>query len=128
MNDSCPLLIHRLLDRGPRLQPDNLLITKTRDGYHSISLREHMRRTYRLASACAAWGAKRGDVIASFCWNTGRHYQMYHAIPSMGCCLHTLNVRLSPKELVYIINHAEDRVIFVDGEAKRAAQCNHFCT
>ena len=45
----------------------------------------------------------------TFCWNTGRHLQCYHAIPCMGSVIHTLNIRLSPKELSYIITHAGDR-------------------
>ncbi|MDH5738470.1 MAG: long-chain fatty acid--CoA ligase, partial [Gammaproteobacteria bacterium] len=64
--------------------------------------------------ALAAHGIKVGDRVASFMWNNYRHLELYQAVPSMGAVLHTLNIRLSPTDLEYIINHAEDRVIFVD--------------
>lgn len=113
---SPPLLLHRLLDRGPRLQSDNRVITKIDNGYHELSYKQHMIQTYRLASALHKWGIKRGDMVATYCWNTGRHLQMYHAIPCMGAVIHTLNIRLSVEELTYIINHAEDKIIIIDAD------------
>merc|ERR1719445_21485 len=111
---SPPLLLHRLLDRGPRLQPNNHVITKIDNGYNYVSYRDHMTQTYRLASALHSWGIKIGDVVGTYAYNSGRHMQMYHAIPCMGAVLHTLNIRLSTEELIYIINHGEDRVIIAD--------------
>ena len=84
------------------------------DGYHRITYAQHQKRVYQLASALSAWGANPGDRIGTFMWNTGRHLQCYHALPSMGCVMHTINIRLSPAELGYIITHAEDRVILCD--------------
>jgi fatty-acyl-CoA synthase len=61
-------------------------------------------------------GVAEGDRVATFGWNTFRHLELYYAVPCMGAVLHTLNLRLSPADLEYIINHAEDRVIFIDEE------------
>jgi len=59
-------------------------------------------------------GVGDGDRVATFAWNTQRHLEAYMAAPCMGAVLHTLNIRLFPEQLVYIANHAEDRVIIVD--------------
>ena len=59
-------------------------------------------------------GISVGDRVGTFMWNNGRHMTLYYAVPSMGAVLHTLNIRLSAKELSYIIGHAADRVLFVD--------------
>eukprot|EP01051_Picozoa_sp_SAG22_P002838 SAG22_NODE_130_length_18670_cov_12.091379_16_plen_304_part_00 len=112
---SPPLLLSVLLDRGAKLQPDNEVVTLVEGGkYHRRSLASHMVQTRKLANALTGWGVRRGDRVGTFCWNTGRHLQCYHAIPCMGSVIHTLNIRLSPKELGYIITHAGDRVIIVD--------------
>lgn len=93
------------------LAPANRMVS---DGYHRITYAQHQKRVYQLASALSAWGVNPGDRIGTFMWNTGRHLQCYHALPSMGCVMHTINIRLSPAELGYIITHAEDRVILCD--------------
>jgi fatty-acyl-CoA synthase len=72
---------------------------------------EHIER---LASALRRVGIRPDDRVATFCWNTPEHLEAYLAVPSMGAILHTLNVRLFPDQLAYIVNHAEDRVILVD--------------
>ena len=58
-----------------------------------------------------------GDRVASFAWNSLRHLELYLAVPSMGAVLHTLNIRLFEEDLRYIVEHAEDRVIFLDALA-----------
>ena len=58
---------------------------------------------------------KPGERVATFAWNAQRHYELYMAVPSFGAVLHTLNIRLFPEQVVYIVNHARDGVIFVDG-------------
>lgn len=109
-----PLLMHRLLDRGARIAPDVEIVTKTGDGTHRQSLAQTRARACQLAHALAADGVEIGDRVASFSWNNHFHLEMYQGVPSMGAVLHTLNIRLSPGELEYIVNHAEDRVIVVD--------------
>lgn len=123
MNDSYPLLLRTLLDRGPCLQPDNLVITKTPTGYHKIRYRDHMTRTYRLANALANRGIKVGDRVATFMWNNSRHLQAYHAVPCMGAVLHTLNIRLGPTELGFIISHAGDKVVMIDADLLKDFEC-----
>jgi fatty-acyl-CoA synthase len=73
-----------------------------------------MKRSYQLANALARRGVAIGDRVGTFCWNNARHLQCYHAVPCMGAVLHTLNIRLGPNELGYIINHAGDKVVIVD--------------
>ena len=109
-----PLLMHRLLDRGARVAPDVEVVTKTADGTHRQSLAATRARACQLAHALAAEGIAPGDRVASFCWNNHYHLEMYQGVPSMGAVLHTLNIRLSPGELEYIINHAADRIIIAD--------------
>src|SRR5262249_57185632 len=71
-------------------------------------------RTRRLAGALATLGIRRGERVATFAWNSHRHLELYWAAPLSGAILHTLNIRLSPADLTYVINHAGDAVIFVD--------------
>ncbi len=109
-----PLLMSRILGRGARLDPNEEIVTLLENGTHRQTLKTTWDRANQLAGALKAQGIKVGDRVASFMWNNYRHLELYQAIPSMGAVLHTLNVRLSPTDLEYIINHAEDRVIFVD--------------
>ena len=109
-----PLLMSRILGRGAMLDPNVEVVTLTNDGTHRQTLEATAKRGARLAHALASHGIKVGDRIASFMWNNYRHLELYQAVPSMGCVLHTLDIRLSPNDLEYIINHAEDRVIFAD--------------
>ena len=69
----------------------------------------------RLAGALRRLGVRPGDRVATFGWNTQRHLEAYLAVPSMGAVLHTLNIRLFPEQLAFIINHADDKVIICDG-------------
>src|SRR6185369_17990221 len=71
-------------------------------------------RAERLAAALARLGVQAGDRVATFGWNTQEHLETYFAVPCMGAVLHTLNIRLFPEQLVYIANHAEDRVVIVE--------------
>ncbi|CAE7209765.1 dmdB [Symbiodinium natans] len=109
-----PLLLSRLCDRGTALQPDNLIITRTRSGYVKQTYAEHGQRAKQLGSALTKWGVKIEDRVATLMWNTGWHFECYHAISCIGAVLHTLNLRLSPADQEYIITHAKDRIIFAD--------------
>src|ERR1019366_6149882 len=71
-------------------------------------------RIDRLARALRALGVGQGERVASFAWNNQRHFELYMGVPCVGAVLHTLNVRLFAEQLTYIVNHAEDKVIFVD--------------
>jgi fatty-acyl-CoA synthase len=84
------------------------------DGSRRASYGEVAGRAVRLAAALKRLGINQGDRVGTFCWNTQEHLEAYFAIPCMGAVLHTLNLRLFPDQLAYIINHAEDRLIIVD--------------
>ncbi len=114
-----PLLMSKLMDRGAWVQPTEEIVTKTAMGSHRQTHAETRRRAHRLANALAAFGIKQGDRVASFMWNGSRHLEMYHAVPSMGAVLHTLNIRLSARDLEYIVNHASDRVIVADEDVAK---------
>ena len=111
-----PLTMSVLMDRGPALAPNVEVVTRFRDHIHRTNYGEVGRRARQLANALRRLGVSEGDRVATFGWNTFRHLELYYAVPCMGAVLHTLNLRLSPADLEYIINHAEDRVIFIDEE------------
>src|SRR5699024_8556083 len=71
-------------------------------------------RALRVAQALVRHGIRPGDMIGCMAWNTVRHLEVWYGVPGAGAVLHSLNPRLSAEQLVYIINHAEDRLIFVD--------------
>ena len=109
-----PLLLSRILGRGAALDPNEEVVTLLADGTHRQTLKATWDRANQLAHALAGVGVKPGDRVASFMWNNYRHLELYQAVPSMGAVLHTLNIRLSPTDLEYIINHAADKVIVAD--------------
>jgi len=109
-----PLLMSRILGRGAILDPDVEVVTLQADGTHRQTLKQTWDRSNQVAHALKTHGIEVGDRIGSFMWNNYRHLELYQGVPSMGSVLHTLNIRLSPTDLKYIINHANDRVIFAD--------------
>lgn len=109
-----PLLMSRILGRGAQLDPEVEVVTMQADGTHRQTLKQTWDRANQLAHALKAHGIQIGDRVASFMWNNYRHLELYQGVPSMGAVLHTLNIRLSPTDLEYIINHAKDRVLFID--------------
>ena len=111
-----PLLMSTLIERGARVAPGEHIVTATAAGTRRQTYRETRDRAHRLAHALADAGIGIGDPVATFMWNGSRHLEAYHACAGMGAVLHTLNIRLSPKDLGYIINHAGDRVIIADAD------------
>ncbi|MBC54346.1 MAG: long-chain fatty acid--CoA ligase [Gammaproteobacteria bacterium] len=111
-----PLLMHRLMDRGAMLQPDVEVLTATADGARSQTMLETRNRAHQLAHALNDAGIEIGDRVGTFMWNGARHLEAYHAVACMGAVIHTLNIRLSPVDLEYIINHAQDKIIIVDAD------------
>jgi len=109
-----PLMLSRLMERGPKICPREEILTRTEDGLHRQTYADLRARSCQVARALAASGVRVGDRVGSFLWNNHRHLELYYAVPSMGAVLHTLNIRLSPRDLEYIINHAADHVIVVD--------------
>ena len=109
-----PLTLQHFLERAGRLFPNKEIVTRTAEGTRRYRYRDFYRRTHRLAQALARLGIGPGDRVATLAWNTHQHLELYFGITCYGAVLHTLNLRLSSDDLAYIINHAEDRVIFVD--------------
>lgn len=109
-----PLLMSRILGRGAKLDPEIEVVTMQADGTHRQTLKQTWDRANQVAHALHAHGVEIGDRIGSFMWSNYRHLELYQGVPSMGAVLHTINIRLSPTDLEYIINHAADRVLFVD--------------
>jgi fatty-acyl-CoA synthase len=109
-----PLTLAPLLERAARLFPKKEIVSKTEAGMHRYTYADFYARVHRLAWAMERMGVKRGDRIGSLCWNGYRHLELYFAVTCYGAVLHTLNLRLAPDQLAYIITHADDRVIFSD--------------
>ncbi|XRQ09052.1 long-chain fatty acid--CoA ligase [Actinomadura welshii] len=103
-----------LLRRVERLFAHKWVITATADGEIAATWRQVAGRTRRLAAALDVLGVPRHARVGTFGWNSQRHVELYLAVPSSGRVLHTLNHRLFSAELIYILNDAEDDVLFVD--------------
>ena len=111
-----PLTLQHTLDRATRLFPDRAIVTNTAEGPVRSTYGAWARRVNRLAYALEKLGVQRGDRVATLGWNTAAHLELYFGVPCMGAVLHTLNLRLFPQDLAYIINDAQDSVIFVDSD------------
>ncbi len=109
-----PLLVSRILNRAKTAFPDKEVITRLEDGVHRYTYREMAVRVNRLANVLTALGVEPGERVGTFAWNTYRHLEAYFAAPCLGAVTHTINIRLSPDDLVYIINHARDKVLLID--------------
>ena len=109
-----PLTIKLFMLRAAQYYPDKEIVTRRKHDYHRYSYKRWYQRVQQLACVLQKLGIQKGDRIGTLAWNTYRHLELYFAVPCMGAVLHTLNLRLPEDELVYIINHAGDRVIFVD--------------
>jgi fatty-acyl-CoA synthase len=116
-----PLQIRRILEYGSSWRGEALMRTAVGlDGagrilVDEVSYRELARNASRLAAALAELGVGPDDRVATFMWNSARHVEAYFAVPGMGAVLHPLNIRLEPDQIVFIANHAEDKVVIVDG-------------
>jgi fatty-acyl-CoA synthase len=109
-----PLALTHLFDRAEQLFPKKEIVTATATGRERVTYGEWAERTRRLGGVLDALGVSGDGRVATFGWNTARHLELYFAAPCSGRVLHTLNIRLFPEQLTYIVNHAEDEVIFVD--------------
>jgi fatty-acyl-CoA synthase len=114
MQDDYQLTLGPLFEHGRRVNAASKVITFTGDGYTEATFAEVADRADRLAAALTSLGIGQGDRVGTFMWNNQTHLEAYLAIPCMGAVLHTLNIRLFPEQLAYVINHAADRVIIVD--------------
>jgi fatty-acyl-CoA synthase len=110
-----PLTLTHFFERTRRLFPAKRLATRAPGGWlFEYTYAAFAERVERLAASLSALGVGRGDRVGTFAWNSHRHLELYWAVPLSGAVLHTVNIRLAPQDLVYIINHAGDTVLFVD--------------
>ena len=108
------LLAHRILERAATQFPKKQLITRVGEGTHRYTYADMFDRTARLGNALRELGIGPGDRVGTFAWNTYRHLEAYFAPPSIGAVVHTINIRLAPDDMAYIINHAGDRALQID--------------
>jgi 3-(methylthio)propionyl---CoA ligase len=110
-----PLLISDIMRFADRNHPDVEIVSVTLDTpRHRCTWRDVFRRPRQLANALVAAGIRPGDRVGSLAWNDYRHLELYYAVSSMGAVMHTINPRLFPEQLEYIVNHAADRLLFID--------------
>ena len=110
-----PLLISSIIMHADRYYGGNEIVSRRVEGdIHHYTYRDCHRRARQLANALAGLGVKMGDRVGTLAWNGYRHMEAYYAISGSGAVLHTLNPRLHPEQMAYIINHAEDQYLFFD--------------
>ena len=110
-----PLTLTHFFERARRLFPGKRLATRVPGApLFEYTYAAFADRVARLAGGLAALGVRRGDRVGTLAWNSHRHLELYWAAPLSGAVLHTVNLRLAPADLVYIINHAGDTVLFAD--------------
>ncbi|HEV3240124.1 MAG TPA: 3-(methylthio)propionyl-CoA ligase [Casimicrobiaceae bacterium] len=110
-----PLLISSLIRHADRYHGDAEIVSRTVEGpIHRYTYRDAHARARRLARALSRLGMARSDRIGTLAWNGYRHFELYYAVSGMGAITHTINPRLFHDQLAYIINHAEDRIVFFD--------------
>ncbi len=110
-----PLLISSLMRFADCNYPDREIVSVTVDNpHHRYTYREAFQRTRKLANALKRLGVNAGDRVGTLAWNDHRHFELYYALSGSGMVCHTINPRLYPEQVAYIVNHAEDRYLFVD--------------
>ena len=110
-----PLMISSLIRHAERYHGDAEIVSRTIEGpIHRYSYRDAHARARRLARALLRLGVRESDRVATLAWNGYRHFELYYAISGTGAIAHTINPRLFHDQLVYIINHAEDAIVFFD--------------
>ncbi|MSQ60742.1 MAG: fatty-acid--CoA ligase [Betaproteobacteria bacterium] len=113
MNTS--LLISSLIRHAERFHGDTQIVSRSIEGpIHRYTYRDAHQRSRQLAQALVRLGVKPGERIGTFAWNGYRHFEAFYGVSGMGAVLHTINPRLFPEQIVYIINHAEDRFVLFD--------------
>jgi fatty-acyl-CoA synthase len=109
-----PLTLTHILERSRKLFSKQQISGKMPDGIRRYSYADFHRRVHAVAHILEQLNVQPGDRVGTLCWNSSRHLELYFAIPCYGAVMHTLNLRLPSDQLAFIIQHAEDKVIFVD--------------
>ncbi|MBT2688912.1 long-chain fatty acid--CoA ligase [Bacillus sp. ISL-47] len=109
-----PLTMTQMIKRAEQYFPKKMVVSRTSSGIKRFTYKEIAERTRKLAESLQKLGVDKGDKVGTLAWNHHRHLEAYFAIPCSGAVLHTINIRLSPQHISYIINHAEDKVLLID--------------
>jgi fatty-acyl-CoA synthase len=110
-----PLTLLPILERAGKLFGKTQVVSRRCDrSLHRYTYADFYSRALRLAECLTSAGLRRGDRVATLMWNNSNHFETYFGVPAAGGILHPLNLRLHPRELAYIVNHAEDRFLIVD--------------
>ncbi len=110
-----PLLVSAIMTHAATYHGDVEVVSRTAEGpIHRYTYAEAEKRTKQLARALLRLGIEPGDRVATLAWSTFRHFELYYAISGIGAVCHTINPRLFDDQIVYIVNHAADRLLFVD--------------
>jgi fatty-acyl-CoA synthase len=111
----CPLLVSSILERAGKLFGDSDIVSAKAEGsYVRSTIQDLHERSRRLSAALQRAGIKLGDRVATLMWNQPEHVEAYFGVPAVGAVLHTLNFRLHPDDVAYIVRHAEDRFLVID--------------
>ena len=108
------LLAHRILERAATQFPGKEIVTRVGEGVHRYTYADLLARAARLGNALRELGIGAGDRVGTFAWNTYRHLEAYFAPATIGAVTHTINIRLAPDTMAYIINHAGDKALLID--------------
>tara|TARA_R110000868_G_scaffold2930_6_gene19968 strand:- start:19122 stop:20747 length:1626 start_codon:yes stop_codon:yes gene_type:complete len=110
-----PLLISSLLEHAAKYHGGTEIVSRTVEGpIHRYTFADAEIRARKLAKALRALGIREGDRVATLAWNGYRHYELYYGVSGMGAVCHMINPRLFPAQVAYIMNHAEDMLVFAD--------------
>lgn len=110
-----PLMVGNIIDHAARYHSNRQIISRSVEGPIVKTTWSQIRnKALKLTKALLRLGVKKGDVIGVMAWNTSRHLEVVYGVPGSGAINHTLNPRLFSEQLVYIINHAEDKILIVD--------------
>ena len=110
-----PLLVSSLIEHADRNHGDVEIVSRTVEGpIHRTTYSQAHARAKRLAQALQRLGVRQADRVGTLAWNGYRHFELYYAVSGMGAIIHTVNPRLFHDQLVYIVNDAEDRIVFFD--------------
>ncbi|CAJ92651.1 3-(methylthio)propionyl-CoA ligase [Cupriavidus necator] len=112
---SAPLLISSIIKHAARYYGSTEIVSRRTEGdLHRYTYRDCELRARKLAQALGALGVKQGERVGTLAWNGYRHLEIYYGVSGMGAVCHTINPRLFPEQIAYIVNHAEDGYVFFD--------------
>ena len=110
-----PLLCHRILDHAATFHAERPIVSRLVEGpIHRTTYSEVRNRALKVAQRLERDGIRLGDRVATLAWNTFRHVEAWYGIMGIGAVYHTVNPRLFPDQIAWIVNHAEDRVMMTD--------------